>query len=54
MTNQGYRGWYGQVDDVWTFLIKDVTFKMHNSAEIVRANKVKIVSCNSKRPGDNP
>jgi transcription initiation factor TFIIA small subunit len=48
---QGHLDTYRFCDEVWTFLIKDVTFKMENSQTVV-ADKVKIVSCNSKRPGD--
>ncbi|ESZ89844.1 transcription initiation factor iia small chain [Sclerotinia borealis F-4128] len=48
----GHLDTYRFCDEVWTFLIKDVTFKMENSSQSVTADKVKIVSCNSKRPGD--
>lgn len=43
---------YRQCDEVWTFLVKGVTFTMDNGANIVEADKVKIISCNAKRPGD--
>jgi transcription initiation factor TFIIA small subunit len=49
---KGHLDTYRFCDEVWTFLIKDVTFKMDNSTQTVQADKVKIVSCNSKRPGD--
>lgn len=49
---QGHLDTYRFCDEVWTFLIKDVTFKMENSSQTVQAEKVRIVSCNSKRPGD--
>ena len=49
---KGHLDTYRFCDEVWTFLIKDVTFKMENSSQTVQADKVKIVSCNSKRPGD--
>ncbi len=45
---------YRFCDEVWTFLIKNVTFKMDNSSQTVTADKVKIVSCNSKKPGEGP
>ncbi|KAL9622596.1 MAG: hypothetical protein Q9160_003093 [Pyrenula sp. 1 TL-2023] len=43
---------YRFCDEVWTFLIKDVHFKVGNGSEAFDADKVKIVACNSKRPGD--
>jgi transcription initiation factor TFIIA small subunit len=49
---KGHLDTYRFCDEVWTFLIKDVTFKMENSSQSVVADKVKIVSCNSKKPGD--
>jgi transcription initiation factor TFIIA small subunit len=49
---KGHLDTYRFCDEVWTFLIKDVTFKMENSSQTVQADKVKIVSCNSKRPGE--
>ncbi|KAL4780639.1 transcription initiation factor IIA, gamma subunit-domain-containing protein [Aspergillus varians] len=48
---KGHLDTYRFCDDVWTFLIKDVTFKLDNQ-QTVSADKVKIVSCNSKRPGE--
>lgn len=48
---QGHLDTYRFCDDVWTFLIKDVNFKLDNGTTI-HADKVKIVSCNSKRPGE--
>ncbi|POS88305.1 transcription initiation factor IIA [Erysiphe pulchra] len=52
LTFKGHLDTYRFCDEVWTFLIKDVSFKMENSSQVVQADKVKIVSCNSKRPGD--
>ncbi|KAM3065764.1 Transcription initiation factor IIA subunit 2 [Clarireedia jacksonii] len=52
LTFKGHLDTYRFCDEVWTFLIKDVTFKMENSSQSVVADKVKIVSCNSKKPGD--
>ncbi|CCU74703.1 transcription initiation factor iia small chain [Blumeria hordei DH14] len=52
LTFKGHLDTYRFCDEVWTFLIKDVTFKMENSSQTVQADKVKIVSCNSKRPGE--
>ncbi|KAI9774308.1 MAG: Transcription initiation factor IIA small chain (TFIIA 13.5 kDa subunit) [Geoglossum simile] len=48
---KGHLDTYRFCDEVWTFLIKDVTFKMENTQQVM-ADKVKIVSCNSKRPGE--
>ena len=49
---QGSLDTYRFCDEVWTFLIKNVTFKMENGSQTVTADKVKIVSCNAKRPGE--
>lgn len=38
---------YRFCDEVWTFVIKDVKFKMDNSAQM-DADKVKIVACQTK------
>ncbi|KAM4064660.1 transcription initiation factor IIA, gamma subunit [Hirsutella rhossiliensis] len=43
---------YRFCDEVWTFLIRNVTFKMDNGSQSVQADKVKIVSCNAKKPGE--
>lgn len=51
MFSQGHLDTYRFCDEVWTFLIKDVTFKLDNQTPVT-ADKVKIVSCNSKRPGE--
>lgn len=51
LTFKGHLETYRFCDDVWTFLVKDVKFKTDNSSEF-HAEKVKIVSCNSKRPGE--
>ncbi|KAJ5488779.1 Transcription initiation factor IIA subunit 2 [Penicillium diatomitis] len=48
---EGHLDTYRFCDEVWTFLIKDVTFKLDNQTT-VSAERVKIVSCNSKRPGE--
>ncbi|KAJ9161948.1 hypothetical protein NKR19_g1819 [Coniochaeta hoffmannii] len=54
LTFKGSLDTYRFCDEVWTFLIKNVTFKMENGGQTVTADKVKIVSCNAKRPGDAP
>ncbi|KAL7269330.1 Transcription initiation factor IIA subunit 2 [Rhizina undulata] len=54
LTFKGHLDTYRFCDEVWTFLIKDVTFKFQSQGpnNSVTADKVKIVSCNSKRPGE--
>ncbi|KFX99957.1 hypothetical protein O988_03577 [Pseudogymnoascus sp. VKM F-3808] len=47
MTFKGHLDTYRFCDEVWTFLIKDVTFKMDNTS--VHADKVKIRSYWPKR-----
>lgn len=49
---QGSLDTYRFCDEVWTFLIKNVTFKMDQGNPPVTADKVKIVSCNAKKPGE--
>ncbi|OGE52747.1 hypothetical protein PENARI_c009G00831 [Penicillium arizonense] len=51
LADKGHLDTYRFCDEVWTFLIKDVTFKLDNQTS-VSADRVKIVSCNSKRPGE--
>ncbi|KAJ1733726.1 Transcription initiation factor IIA subunit 2 [Coemansia biformis] len=41
---------YRFCDDVWTFTIKDPTFKFEH--ETATADKIKIVACNAKRTGE--
>ncbi|RPB05951.1 transcription initiation factor iia small chain [Choiromyces venosus 120613-1] len=53
LTFKGHLDTYRFCDEVWTFLIKDVTFKFQQGQNPnVTADKVKIVSCNSKKPGE--
>ncbi|KAI4096836.1 MAG: hypothetical protein LQ344_000635 [Seirophora lacunosa] len=51
LTFKGHLDTYRFCDEVWTFLIKDVNFKLENQSAI-QAEKIKIVSCNTKRPGE--
>jgi len=51
LTFKGHLETYRFCDDVWTFLVKDVTFKCEQGNTFT-GDKVKIVSCNSKRPGE--
>ncbi|KAI9717205.1 MAG: Transcription initiation factor IIA small chain (TFIIA 13.5 kDa subunit) [Chrysothrix sp. TS-e1954] len=48
---KGHLDVYRFCDDVWTFLIKDVLFKLDNQAAL-KADKVKIVSCTNKKAGE--
>ena len=48
---QGHLETYRFCDDVWTFIVKDVKFKSDTGNEFT-TEKVKIVSCNAKRPGE--
>lgn len=51
---QGSLSTYRFCDEVWTFLIKNVQFKLDSGGQTVMADKVKIVSCNAKKPGEGP
>ena len=44
MNTQGHLHTYRLCDDVWTFIVKNPTFKMESN-EIVSAPKIKIVAC---------
>ncbi|KAF2273018.1 transcription initiation factor IIA gamma chain [Westerdykella ornata] len=48
---KGHLDTYRFCDDVWTFIIKDINFKLDNN-NTIHADKVKIVACNTKRPGE--
>ncbi|KAF2188278.1 transcription initiation factor IIA gamma chain [Zopfia rhizophila CBS 207.26] len=51
LTFKGHLDTYRFCDEVWTFIIKDINFKLDNTNSI-HADRVKIVSCNTKRPGE--
>ncbi|KAF2432632.1 transcription initiation factor IIA gamma chain [Tothia fuscella] len=51
LTFKGHLDTYRFCDDVWTFIIKDITFKLDNASSL-HSDKVKIVSMNSKKPGE--
>ncbi|RWA03514.1 hypothetical protein EKO27_g11591 [Xylaria grammica] len=42
---------YRFCDEVWTFQLKNVAFKMENGGQLVNAERVKIVSCTAKPTG---
>lgn len=48
---QGHLETYRFCDEVWTFLVKDVKFKSEGMTEFT-GDKVKIVSCSTKKPGE--
>ncbi|ODQ63457.1 transcription initiation factor IIA small chain [Nadsonia fulvescens var. elongata DSM 6958] len=48
---KGHLHTYRCCDDVWTFIVKNVNFKMEGN-ETVFAEKIKIVACNSKKTGE--
>ncbi|XTI83242.1 transcription initiation factor IIA, gamma subunit [Cenococcum geophilum] len=53
LTFKGHLDTYRFCDDVWTFIIKDINFKLENgNPNPIQADRVKIVSCNTKRPGE--
>ncbi|KAF1348736.1 transcription initiation factor IIA, gamma subunit [Delphinella strobiligena] len=47
MSFKGHLDTYRFCDEVWTFIIKNIKFKLDNSQQI-EVDKVKIVSCQSK------
>ncbi|KAL2153408.1 hypothetical protein VTH82DRAFT_4563 [Thermothelomyces myriococcoides] len=49
LTFKGNLDTYRFCDEVWTFLIRNVKFKLENGGQSVEADKVKIVSCSSKK-----
>ena len=51
LTFKGSLDTYRFCDDVWTFLIRNVQFKMDSGSQVVTADKVKIVSCSAKPVG---
>ncbi|KAF0540268.1 transcription initiation factor IIA, gamma subunit, helical domain-containing protein [Gigaspora rosea] len=46
----GHLHTYRFCDEVWTFIIKNPNFKLEN--EQVHVDKIKIVACNAKKPGE--
>jgi len=47
---QGNLHTYRFCDEVWTFIIKNPNFKLEH--EQIHVDKIKIVACNAKKPGD--
>nr|CAG8488419.1 6064_t:CDS:2 [Entrophospora candida]CAG8502491.1 7822_t:CDS:2 [Entrophospora candida] len=48
---QGHLHTYRFCDEVWTFIIKNPNFKLDQN-EAIQVDKIKIVACNSKKPGE--
>ncbi|KAI8630270.1 transcription initiation factor IIA [Xylariaceae sp. FL1651] len=48
LTFNGNLDTYRFCDEVWTFQLKNLTFKMENGGQVVSADKIKIVSCTVK------
>jgi len=51
LTEQGHLDTYRFCDDVWTFKLTDVNFKLDNQTPL-KADKIKIVSCLNKKLGE--
>ncbi|KAG5362932.1 Transcription initiation factor IIA subunit 2 [Yarrowia sp. B02] len=51
MSFKGELHTYRGLEDVWTFIIRRVVFKMDNN-DVVNADKIKIVTCNARKAGD--
>lgn len=45
---QGHLDTYRFCDEVWTFIIKDIKFKLENQQQQLDVEKVKIVACLAK------
>ncbi|KAL8790364.1 MAG: hypothetical protein Q9195_006382 [Heterodermia aff. obscurata] len=48
---KGHLDTYRFCDEVWTFMLNDVNFRLDNQNNI-QADKIKIVACVAKKPGD--
>lgn len=51
MTFKGHLKTYRFCDDVWNFILKDVTIKLDNN-ETVHVDRFKIVACNARKAGE--
>ncbi|CDS04103.1 Putative Transcription initiation factor IIAFT subunit 2 [Lichtheimia ramosa] len=49
-TIKGHLHTYRFLDDIWTFIVENPNFKFEQ--ESITADKIKIVACNAKRPGE--
>lgn len=50
LTFKGHLDTYRFCDEVWTFIIKDASFKFEN--ENLTAERIKIIACNCNKPGE--
>ncbi|KAG8983409.1 Transcription initiation factor IIA small chain (TFIIA 13.5 kDa subunit) [Tulasnella sp. JGI-2019a] len=50
-TLKGHLHTYRNCDEVWTFVVKDASFKMEGN-EMVASSKVKIIACKNGDPSD--
>jgi len=48
---KGHLDTYRFCDEVWTFIIKDINFKLDNTSSL-HSDKIKIVAMNAKKPGE--
>lgn len=48
---QGHLDTYRFCDEVWTFILKDVNFKLDNQQSL-HSDRIKIVAMNAKKPGE--
>lgn len=48
---KGHLDTYRLVDDIWTFLVRDVNVKLDNQSN-VKAERIQIVSCKTKSTGE--
>lgn len=51
LSSQGHLDTYRFCDEVWTFIIKDINFKLDNAVNL-QSDRIKIVAMNAKKPGE--
>jgi len=51
MSFKGHLDTYRFCDEVWTFIIKDINFKLDNQQSL-HSDRIKIVAMNAKKPGE--
>ncbi|ODV89292.1 glycosyltransferase family 58 protein [Tortispora caseinolytica NRRL Y-17796] len=49
---KGHLSTYRFCDEVWTFIVKNAEFRVEAPNDLVDMEKLKIVACNSKKPGE--
>ncbi|KAJ1930175.1 Transcription initiation factor IIA subunit 2 [Tieghemiomyces parasiticus] len=50
LTFKGNLHTYRLCDEVWTFILRNPSFKLED--EILTVDKIKIVACNARKPGE--